>query len=94
MWDHDLRKNFKLSQFKKWVDQDILSKIGEDRMGRPVLLFKTYNFFADMCHDVSEYMNFLFFLIQIEIMSKCKGYIDELIMLADSSNNSMKNMKI
>ena len=73
---------------------DIISRIGCDRLGRPVILFKTYNFFADKCPDVTDYMNFLFYYILIDTMNTCKGYVDELFLLADCSNNTMKNMKI
>lgn len=73
---------------------DIISKIGEDRIGRPVILFKTYNFYADMCVDVTDYMNFLFYFLIVEVMSKCRGYIDDIILIADCSNNTLKNLKI
>ena len=63
-------------------------------MGRPVVLFKTYNFIADKCQDVTDYMNFLFYFIVVEVMSKCRGYIDDMHLLADSSNNTMRNLKI
>ncbi len=55
---------------------DIILRIGNDRIGRPVILFKTYNFFADKCNDVSDYINFLFYFILIETTNTCKGYID------------------
>jgi hypothetical protein len=83
-----------MNNFKGWVDMDIIGRIGYDRMGRPVILFKTYNFLADKCHDVMDYINYLFYFILIDTMSKCRGYIDELIILADSSNNTMRNLKI
>lgn len=93
-FDNDLRRNFTMSQFKYWIDMDIIDRIGFDRIGRPVILFKTYNFFADKCPDVSDYMNFLFYFILVDTMQYCKGYIDEVFLLADCSNNTMKNMKI
>lgn len=83
-----------MTQFKYWIDMDIIDLIGFDRIGRPVILFKTYNFFADKCQDVQDYMNFLFYFILVDTMQHCKGYIDEMILLADCSNNTMKNMKI
>lgn len=76
------------------MDMDIITKIGSDRVGRPVILFKTYNFFADKCQDVPEYVNFIYYFIIVELLSKCKGYIDEIIFLMDCSNNTLKNMKI
>ncbi len=65
-----------MSSFKYWTDMDIILRIGNDRIGRPVILFKTYNFFADKCNDVSDYINFIFYFILIETTNTCKGYID------------------
>ncbi len=93
-FEHNLRKNFTMSKFKYWIDMDIVSRIGFDRIGRPVILFKTYNFFSDKCPDVSDYINFLFYYILIDTMSLSRGYIDDLVLLADCSNNTMKNLKI
>jgi hypothetical protein len=93
-FEHDLRKNYTLQSFKHWTDKDIIGRIGCDRSGRPVILFKTYNFYADQCQDVGEYINFLFYYILVDTMNTCKGYVDEVIVLADCSNNTMRNMKV
>jgi len=83
-----------MSNFKYWTDMDIIMRIGHDRIGRPVLLFKTYNFLADKCPDVNDYMHFLFYFILIDTMNTCKGYVDDVILLADCSNNTMRNLKL
>lgn len=36
-----------MHSFSKFTDMDIFILLGYDRIGRPVLLFKTYNFIAD-----------------------------------------------
>jgi hypothetical protein len=36
-----------MDYFIKFIEMDIFSYLGDDRQGRPVLLFKTYNFIAD-----------------------------------------------
>jgi hypothetical protein len=83
-----------MNSFNYWIDQDFLIKIGFDRVGRPVFLFKAQNFLGKNCYNVNEYINFLFYLVLIQSFSKCLGYIDEIILLADCRNASMKNLHI
>jgi hypothetical protein len=83
-----------MKSFNYWIDLDILTKIGYDRVGRPVFLFKAQNFLGHNCNNVTEYINFSFYLILIESLSKCLGFIDEIILLSDCRNTSMKNLDI
>lgn len=73
---------------------DIFSLIGHDRMGRPVLLFKTYNFIADQVPIVQDYISYIFYYTQIVCMGSTRGYVDDLIILADASNNTSRNFKL
>ena len=47
IWEYNLRSNFTMKNFQKFLDMDIFYRLGQDKMGRPDLLFKTYNFIAD-----------------------------------------------
>jgi hypothetical protein len=63
-------------------------------MGRPVILFKTYNFIADNVPIVQDYIDFIFYYIHIYCCSKSKGYVDDFITIADAANNTSKNFKL
>lgn len=71
-----------------------MTELGTDRMGRPVVLFKTYNFFVDKVPDVQEYCKFFFYFLIIYQMSKTKGYIDDIIIIGDARNNTSRNFKL
>lgn len=90
-WEHELRSNYTMKSFQKYMDMNLMVYLGNDNMGRPVALFKTYNFFIDKILDIKEYCKFFFYFFIIHLMSKTQGYIDDLIVLGDARNNTNRN---
>lgn len=54
-----------MSYFNKFIEMDIFSCIGNDKQGRPILLFKTYHFIADDVPNVGDYIDYIFYFILI-----------------------------
>lgn len=83
-----------LDSFREYHEIGAYKIIGEDFMGRPVLLSKAALIDVNKLADIEMYCDYYIYFLEIYLRTKMRGYVDQMLVIGDLTDLGSKNMKL
>ena len=80
--------------FKEIHEIGAFRYIGEDFMGRPVVLNKAFLVDVNTMSDVDKYCDYYIYFMEIYLRTKMRGYVDQMVVIGDLNNLGSSNFKL
>lgn len=72
----------------------ILSYLGKDEMGRPILLTRMRNVLCSKIKDFDKFLDYHFYLFEIVLQDCMEGWVDQFSVIGDMSEQCSDNTNI